>query len=237
MDLALRDLHYQQFIPMKLLLCIYTCEADRNHMIALESSALMQQVRADCRFTILEIHADPFIALPIRSDKRLILPCRESYSSLSEKTYQMILACMDIEFDFLFKLDSTIVNYHLKRQNKSADLLGLLTPEGVLALIQNPSFYNKPYNGIISQHASEEGFETWMRTKDIACSYRKVFPNGINTPPYYIGKFYALRRDFCEFIAREGANMALEHSLYLGGSEDIMIGRLYQSWKSSQDYI
>ncbi len=49
-------------------------------------------------------------------------------------------------------------------------------------------------------------------------------------PPYFLGKFYALSREFCQFIAEHGQDMAIEHQRHLGGSEDLMIGRLYERW-------
>lgn len=225
-----------QEYPKQILLCIYTCEADREHRSALESTVLMQQVRADPRFKILEVHADPHLTLPVCAGERLTLPCREAYNSLSEKTYQMIRSCMSMEFDFLLKVDSTIVDYHKKRHSKSANLLRKLSPEGVRTKLQSPSFFTKAYNGAVSQCASEEGFEAWMRSKGLSADYRQVFAKGSPTPPYFLGKFYALRRDLCAFIATEGEQMALEHSRYLGGSEDIMIGRLHANWKALQHH-
>jgi len=41
---------------------------------------------------------------------------------------------------------------------------------------------------------------------------------------------YSMSRPFCEFIAERGHNMAVEHVKYLGGSEDLMIGRLYDQY-------
>jgi hypothetical protein len=73
-----------------------------------------------------------------------------------------------------------------------------------------------------------------MRTKGLACAFRRVFADGEPTPPYFLGKFYALRRDLCAFIAAQGGEMAREHRLHLGGSEDIMIGRLHARWQAHQ---
>jgi hypothetical protein len=194
----------------------------------------MRRVREDCRFEVLEVHADERLALPERSGERLTLPCREAYDALSEKTHRMIQACMAMEFDFLLKLDSTLADYHRKRHRKSAELMDRLSPAHVLAALDGPGFFDRPYNGLVCQRAGEKGFEAWMRAKGLACAYRQVFPKGEVMPPYFLGKFYALRRDLCAFIADEGGEMAQQHRRYLGGSEDTMIGRLYAHWCEKQ---
>lgn len=215
---------------MTLLLCLYTCERDRESLMALENSKLMQQVRHNPRFRVLEVHANAALAHPFFHDDRLTVACEESYAHLSLKTYLMITSVLGLEFDFLLKLDSTVARYAEQQHRKSPQLLARLTPDAVLKALGTMDFFGVDYNGLVSQTANQQGFEAWMRTKGLACDYRQVFPAGEPTPPYFLGKFYALRRNFCQYIAQSGEAMAIEHQRYLGGSEDLMIGRLYQRW-------
>lgn len=215
---------------MKKLLCLYTCSQDREHLAALERTALLGRVRSDPAFLVWEVHASDRLTRPEYGGGCLVVPGREAYTHLSLKTYGMIRASLAHGFDFLLKLDVTIAGYEQKRQHKPADVLARLTPDSVLAALDDPGLFARPYNGLVSQRASQEGFESWMRTKGLDCDFRAVFPGGGPTPPYYLGKFYVLRRDFCEFIAVHGEAMATEHVRHLGGSEDLMIGRLHERW-------
>ena len=219
-----------------ILLCLYTCEADREHHRELEQTELMHRVRADRRIRVLEVYADAALRAARLEGDRLTLPCPETYGGLSLKTWHLMDAATRLspEFSFLLKLDVTLAGYARKRQRKPADLLARLTPAHALAALEDPAFYAQPYNGLVSQQASREGFEAWTRTKGLACDFARVFPDGGPTPPYFLGKFYALRRDLCDYIAREGRAMALEHRDWLGGSEDIMIGRLHARWRDAQ---
>lgn len=218
-------------VGMKKLLCLYTCEQDRDHLEALEETELLRRVRSDPDFLVWEVHASDRVTQADCRDGRLIVPCREAYSHLSLKTYEMIRASLSHDYAFLLKLDVTIAGYASKRQNKSADLLARLTPDSVLEALRAPGLFETAYKGLVEQQADRGGFESWMRTKGLACDFSAVFPGGGPTPPYYLGKFYVLRRDLCEFIAAHGEAMAQEHVRHLGGSEDVMIGRLHKAWR------
>ena len=219
---------------MKNILCLYTCAQDREHLAALEDTELLRRVRSDSNFLVWEVHASNQLTQPEFRDGRLFVPSREAYTHLSLKTYAMIRAALAHDFDFLLKLDVTVAGYERKRQQKPATVLARLTPGAVLAALDDPTIYAAAYNGLVKQQATRDGIESWMRTKGLDCDYLAVFPEGGPTPPYYLGKFYVLRRDFCEFIAAHAEAMASEHVRYLGGSEDLMIGRLYECWRDQR---
>ncbi len=219
---------------MKNILCLYTCAQDREHLAALEDTELLRRVRSDSNFLVWEVHASNQLTQPEFHDGRLFVPSREAYTHLSLKTYAMIRAALAHDFDFLLKLDVTVAGYERKRQQKPATVLARLTPGAVLAALDDPTIYAAAYNGLVKQQATRDGIESWMRTKGLECDYLAVFPEGGPTPPYYLGKFYVLRRDFCEFIAAHAEAMASEHVRYLGGSEDLMIGRLYECWRDQR---
>ena len=217
----------RQPVTMRLL-CVYTCERDREYLNRLKQTPLYAYLKQDSRYRIIEVYSDPRLAAPHFTGDQLYVACPEQYTSLSIKTHLMVTACMSIEFDTLLKLDSTIVGYGAKPQRKRANMLAALTPRAVRAAIEQDSFFEPDYNGLIKQRVSERNFAQWMHTKNIACDYRQVFRSGQNTPEYFIGKFYTLSRRFCRYIADNGRPMALEHERHLGGSEDLMIGRLHQ---------
>jgi hypothetical protein len=216
---------------MRVLVCLYTCHADREHLTELLQTPLLQWLQSSPDFSVLHVYANPNLGFPMRCGERLLLPCREDYAALSEKTYQMIRACMELPFEYLLKIDCTLASYHRKAHRKNAALLTKLSPEAALQCLQDPNFFAAAYNGLADQVASQQGVETWMETKGIACSYRSVFPSGEVTPPYFLGKLYLLRRDLCAYIAQHGQEMAALHVRHLGGSEDIMIGRLHAQWQ------
>lgn len=219
---------------VKLLVCIYTCAADAPARATLEASALLKYLRDDARCTVVDVTADPALFEPRVTKEGIIVPCPESYTSLSLKTWHMIDAACTIDFDFLLKVDATLAQYAERPHAKSAEVLAALSPEAALAALENPEFFSRAYAGLVRQTATREGFEIWLQTKGIDGNYAQVFGAQAETPPYYLGKCYALRRDFCEFIATHGKSMALEHARWLGGSEDLMVGRLYAAWQDHQ---
>jgi hypothetical protein len=217
---------------VKKLLCLYTCAQDRDHLAVLEDTQLLQRVRSDPTFVVEEVHASEMVTRAEYRNGCLVVPCRESYSHLSLKTFEMIRASLTHGYDFLLKLDVTIAGYERKQQRKSGGLLARLTPDAVLEALGDPGLFASAYNGLVSQRADRAGFESWMATKGLQGNFNAVFPGGGPTPPYYLGKFYVLRRDFSEFIAAHAEAMAREHVRHLGGSEDLMIGRLYEMWQA-----
>ena len=219
---------------MKILLCLYTCAADAAALQALEATPLLETVRQSTRFEVITVTADPALEKAAMEPTRIVVPCPEDYRSLSVKTHLMIQAALARPFDFLVKVDSTLATYSARPQAKSVEDLARLSPAAALSTLQDEMFFRRPYHGLVQQLAHRDGFERWLNLKGIHGNYLQVFPDGAPTPPYFLGKLYSLRRDVCEFIAAHGADMALEHQTWLGGSEDLMIGRLYRRWQEAQ---
>lgn len=217
---------------MNFLLCLYTCEQDRHFLDALWRTPMMQDLQMDPRFKIQEVYADERRTGTTLENDKLTVSCREAYTSLSVKTYLMIQSVLNLQFDFLLKLDVSIINYDKKRHLKSNQTLTRLTPQAVQLSLTDPMFFDRQYNGLVNQSANQKGFESWAGIKNIQIDYAKVFPEGGRTPDYFLGKFYSLSHEFCQFIADHGWSMALQHQRHLGGSEDVLIGRLYALWKS-----
>lgn len=183
---------------------------------------------------MVDVTADPTLSEPRFTRECIVVPCPESYTSLSLKTWHLMDAACTLDFDFLLKVDATLARYAERPHAKSAEVLAALSPAAALTALEKPDFFSRAYAGLVRQTATREGFGAWLETKGIDGNYAQVFGAQAETPPYYLGKFYALRRDFCEFIAMHGKSMALEHARWLGGSEDLMVGRLYANWQDHQ---
>ena len=216
---------------MRILLCLYTCDADADALGTLEATPFLKHARCSPGIEVVTITANPAPGEARSEPTRIVVPCAEDYRWLSVKTHLMIQAALARPFDFLLKVDSTLATYAARPHAKSAEMLSKLSPSAAAAALRNPYFFAKPYNGLVQQVATRTGFEGWASVKEISGDFTRVFPNGVSTPPYYLGKLYSLRRDFCRFIADHGAEMASQHQAWLGGAEDLMIGRLYQQWQ------
>lgn len=215
------------------LLCIYTCEADREYLEALGQTRFYARVSAADNIRVLTVFADPALDRPIERDGRLILNCEEDYRNLSVKTQAMLNYCHErFAFDYLLKLDCTLVDYASRPSNRSHEMLRqVLTLDKVERLIFDPAFYDGEYLGLYWQAASREGIANWARVKKLPPPDLEGIFGERRELSYYAGKFYALSRRFCGFVARHGQAMAREHRQVLNGSEDLMIGRLYERYR------
>ena len=192
----------------------------------------MRELRADPRVRLVDVHADGRTEAAQLTGEMLTVPCRESYTCLSVKTFLMVQAALELlpRFDVLIKIDATLSRYAEQPQRKSADDLSRLSPAAAQVKFREPGFLEAPYSGLLQIRADRAGFEQWLRTKGLTGDFGRVFGESESTPPYFIGKLYSLRRDVCEFVAAHGAAMAQEHTAHLAGAEDVMIGRLYAEW-------
>lgn len=222
---------------LNLFVGVYSCQSDLDHLSLLELTDFHKKLLNDPSVQLYKIFAGSESFKLCHNSNSIYLPCDESYDKLSLKTFNMIKFSLRFEYDYLVKVDSTLASYHLKQHSKSAAILDKLSPAHALSKVYDPEFFRVPYNGLVMQSATKEGVENWAKQKLLSCSYHDVFGDKLVTPPYYLGKLYALRRDLCEFIASEGIDMAWEHVSCLGGSEDLMIGRLYERWLQLKTHV
>jgi hypothetical protein len=217
----------------KLLACVYTCEAHRHLLARFHDSEVGKLLRDTAETDVVEVYADPNIPRSIMDSRRMLLKCDESYFDLTNKTHRMIeFAVHHFRFDSLLKIDITTVLNQSElgtpeyTERKAMDM-------AAIADFLRKADYSQDYLGF-KQHAKagREGVENWAMKKGLAIDYTRLFGDG-PVPPYYTGKCYVLSRRFAEFIARSGAEMASEQRQYLPGSEDVMIGRLYERFKSA----
>lgn len=215
----------------KLLVCIYTCEAHEGLLQRFYESPVGVLLRENPDAMIVEVHADSSLANSRMAGRRMQLQARECYQELSIKTHRMIeMAVREFEFQNLLKIDVTTVMTEMDSpeyaDRKPIDM-------DALACFLREADYSRDYLGFMHHaHAGREGAENWARKKGGLIDYARIFGNG-PMPPFYSGKCYMISRAFAEYVARQGAEAAQEHAQHFLGSEDVMVGRLYQRFAAS----
>jgi hypothetical protein len=216
----------------KLLACIYTCDAHNHLLERFYRSEVGSFLRENAATRILEVHADPGIGRPRIAGSRMVLRSNESYKDLPAKTQRMIeFSVKRIRFDSLLKIDiTTVMTQSELGLPEYSDIKAM--DMAALAEFLRHADYGRDYNGfLLYEGAGREGAESWARKKGLSIDYARFFGDGPMLP-FYAGKCYVLSRRFAEFIARSGAETAIEHQRYFPGSEDVMIGRLYDRFRS-----
>jgi hypothetical protein len=215
-----------------LLACIYTCEAHRPLLERFHASEVGILLRETPGVRIVEVYADEEVPVSRLDGSRIVLRSKESYLELSLKTHRMIEFSVDnFGFDNLLKIDITTVMTQSElgspeySERKAMDM-------GSIADFLRLADYGRDYVGLIlHERAGREGAENWARKKGQAIDYARLFGDG-PMPPFYSGKCYVISRRFAEFIARFGADVADEQRRYFLGSEDVMVGRMYDRFRS-----
>lgn len=215
----------------KLLVCVYTCASHEWLLQRFHESPVGVLLRENSDAIIVEVHADATLADSRMQGRRMQLAAQERYEELSIKTYRMIdLAVRDFEFQNLLKIDVTTAMTQLDSpeyaDRKAMDM------EALAGFLRGAD-YDQDYLGFMHHaHAGREGAENWARKKGGQIDYPRIFGDG-PMPPFYSGKCYIISRRFAEYIARHGAEAAQEQAQYFMGSEDVMVGRLYQRFAAS----
>lgn len=217
--------------PAKLLVCVYTCEAHEWLLQRFYESPVGVLLRENPDAVIVEVHADASLAHSRMAGHRMQLKAQECYQELSIKTHRMIeLAVREFEFQSLLKIDVTTAMTEMDSpeyaDRKPMDM-------DALAGFLREADYGRDYLGFMHHvHAGREGAENWARKKGGRIDYERIFGEG-PIPPFYSGKCYIISRRFAEYIARQGAEAAQEQAQHFLGSEDVMVGRLYQRFAAS----
>lgn len=215
----------------QLLACIYTCEAHQHLLERFLGSEVGVLLRETPGTRVLEVYSDVNAPRSRLDGRRMVLHGNESYQDLTIKTQRMIeFAVRRFRFESLLKIDVTTALTQSElgspeyAERKAMDM-------AAIADFLRRADYHQDYLGF-TQHANagREGVENWARKKGLAIDYPRLFGDG-PVPPYYTGKCYVIGRRFAEFIARSGGAMAAEQRQFLPGSEDVMIGRLYERYR------
>ena len=220
-----------------LLICVYTCEAHECFHSEFQDSRIGKYLNSFPNAQQVYVHADPGLTESRLNLNRLTVDTAEAYSNLCVKTFKMIQYCTNyVRFDFLMKID---VSSGILKLNLNPKVLNRVSDEQVM-IDHLEEIKRSIRSGIITNYtgwkkiaASRNGVERWAKLKDLEINYKKLL--GVDVaPPYFSGKCYTVSRQFAQFIGEYGEDLALEHTQYLPGSEDMMIGRLYDRYK---DYL
>lgn len=215
----------------ELVVCIYTCEKHSELLHQFHKSVLGRYLWKLPATKILEVYANPDIPHSTLHKNELVLRTEERYEALSLKTHKMFDYCAHhFNFLHLVKIDVTTILTHFDgpeyEDRKPIDLNEL-----TLFLKQTPR--EKDYDGFtLHTHATRNNAENWASKKGATINYEKLFGNGL-LPPFYSGKCYILSKRFARYVSQYGQEMAKEHEKYFLGSEDVMIGRLYERFQES----
>lgn len=178
---------------------------------------------------IFEVYANPHIPCSALHKNELVLSTHERYGALSLKTHKMMDFCVNhFEFQHLLKIDVTTIMKSFEgaeyEGRKPIDL-------GELLSFLKTAPYDNDYDGfILHRGATRHNAENWAAKKGETISYQKVFGDS-NLPPFFSGKCYIVSQRFARYVSEYGQEMAQEHEQYFLGAEDLMIGRMYQSFE------
>lgn len=211
------------------LACVYTCAAHAPWLERFHASPAGRFLRERPDTRVVKVLADPRAPLPGRLESdRLVASAEERYEALSVKTCRMIRTAVEqASFDTLLKIDVTTVMTQMDGPEYAGRVP--IDPEHLLHFLReaDPAVH---YQGLLRHAAAgRDGAENWARKKGGSINYEAVFGEG-PMPPFYSGKCYLLSRRFAEYIARVGEPVAEEQRRLFLGSEDVMVGRLFQAF-------
>lgn len=216
-----------------LLACIYTCEAHRHLSERFHASEVGTLLRRAPGTRIVEVYADAGAGHSHIEGNSMILRTNESYRELPIKTHRMVdFSVRNFRFDNLLKIDITTVMTQSELGSPEYAERQAIDMPSVAEFLRRADF-SLDYMGLqLHERAGREGAENWARKKGLDIDYDLLFGQG-PMPPFYSGKCYVISRRFAEFIARFGADTAIEQHQYLPGSEDVMVGRMYERFRSA----
>lgn len=220
----------------KILICVYTCSLHEPFHEEFYQSEIGRCLTSFANSTLIHVFANAELPKPLFKKNRLTLNTQEAYTNLCVKTHRMIAYCARFfQFDYLIKIDISSGVKHLNLDERivnrvfdqqiMVDYLEIVKRKSELRILED-------YDGWKEIHAKQSGIERWARIKNVEIDFAQIFGNK-NVPPYFSGKCYTVSYEFARFIADQGIPMAEEHTRYLPGLEDLMIGRLYKNYSST----
>jgi len=141
----------------------------------------------------------------------------------------MIEFCTDnLEFSTLLKIDVTTVMSRMDGPEYEGRLA--MDQESLAQFLREVDLGHDYAGFMCHERADRSGAEGWAAKKGGVIDYSLLFGDG-PMPPFFSGKCYLLSRRFAAYVARYGAEMADEQREHFLGSEDVMIGRLFQRFE------
>ena len=214
----------------RLIVCIYTCDADDHLLKAFYSSVVMKELKGRKNTELIEVRASDAIEQDEFLSPRLTVKTTEHYANLPRKSFCMIsYLSARFEFDYILKIDVTTLTTAIS--NKLLTGGKQVSEPELLEYINDVAFY-RDYNGYVQLNAKRKGAENWANKKGIDIDYQKVFDTD-DMPSFYSGKMWLIDRNFAVFIADCGGATVDDFSKYFP-AEDVMIGFLYQKFLNYQ---
>lgn len=205
----------------KILVCIYTCEKDRSSLEKLKSTDWYKDISSRNNFQTIDVFADESINAECKlKNNTLTVKTEESYDNLCIKTYKMIQACDQLfEFDYLLKIDSTII------ENTHKDISFLFSFEYFLKKFYSDGVIGE-YNGLTPITNNTIGsFRNWANSKSLFVLPEVIISeHGEKSWPknYWGGKCYCLsKRNIFKILSKK--SIFLQFKNLMGGCEDMCI--------------
>lgn len=204
----------------KILICIYTCEKDVEHLNKLKETKWYKKYSKYKNITMVDVYAGQLEDEYEYKNGELVVNTEEIYTNLCEKTYKMLSACIDLfDFDYLIKLDSSLISYaHGKLDFRfTFEYFEKRFNEGFLT--------SKDYSGcipIIGQNVKT--LKDWSLTKNLnTCPSLFLAMCSVNIlPDYWSGKTYSLSRDSCTKVLKNKYVFDAAKD-YMAGTEDLSV--------------
>ena len=205
----------------KILICIYTCEKDVDHLNKLKDTDWYKKYSNYKNIKFIDVYADHEIEEPYHyKNNDLTVKTEEAYNNLSIKTYKMISACLELfEFDYLIKIDSAIIK----------DIYGVNDYRFSL------NHFLETFNSgkILSDYGgccpilctTQDQLQYWATSKGMEGS-PALFLMTLNMDPpehYWAGSCYCLSRSNCNKISNQ-EHIFEKAKEYMCGIEDLSIG-------------
>jgi hypothetical protein len=205
----------------KILICIFSCEKDKNSLSKLKDTSWYRDVRSCDNFTVIDVFANPLINDRFNlKEGSLTVKTEESYSNLCIKTYKMIEACVEsFDFDYLLKIDGNIIE---NRHNETSMLFSF---DYFLEKFYNEGVVGE-YNGLtpITNNTIKQ-FRNWASSKKIF-----VMPEALISyigknkwaEDYWAGNCYCLGRSSIDKILKQ-KDLFIKFKNLMGGCEDFCV--------------
>tara|TARA_B100002019_G_C21271781_1_gene602799 strand:- start:4328 stop:5035 length:708 start_codon:yes stop_codon:yes gene_type:complete len=166
---------------------------------------------------------------------KLLINCKEDYTSLSVKTFKMICKCSSsINFDVLVKIDCNILEYK-NSYGLNLDVKKKIYTENYLAKTLNSKYLKCDYGGIAVSFVNDMAMlKKWAIHKNVKINYKRDVNFNF---PFFCGKFYFLSNNFCEKIVANGRADNVFFDKNAGPAEDIYVGYVLNKIIRSKEKI
>jgi hypothetical protein len=189
--------------PMKILFCFSGNSKFRK-------STLFRKLNAIESWNIFEVQANRKLTQPFHDPKTINMDCHEKSEWASIRTYKLIKYCLE-HFDFDY-----FVRYNTNFMKNIKNII-----------LFHREFY-KTYSGAIWQKNKKiKRKEIFRHPRSLHFAYDA--PETV-CASCFSSQIYCLNKNFCQFIAKHGYELAKEHLIYFEGDDEIMIGRLFDQY-------